>query len=243
MLGSKIYEGKAKILYKNPDNDSEIYQYFKDDATAFNNQKKSVIDSKGVLNNFISEYIMLNLRNEGVNNHFIKRIDERVQLVKKLDIIPLEVIVRNYSAGSFAKRLNVPTGKELKKSVIEFCLKDDALGDPLINDYHIQALNIASINEITHIKEVTLQINDFLLRLFKDINIKLIDFNIEFGRSINKEIILADEISPDSCRLWDINTGEKMDKDRFRLDLGDLAKYYKIIADRLNINLNEAQND
>ena len=166
-----------------------------------------------------------------------------MQLVNKLDIIPLEVIVRNYSAGSFAKRLNVATGKDLKKPVIEFCLKDDALGDPLINDDHIQALNIASIKEIIHIKEVTVQINNFLTKMFKNINIKLIDFKIEFGRSSDNKIILADEISPDSCRLWDIDTGEKMDKDRFRLDLGDLAKYYRIIAERLNININEAKND
>jgi phosphoribosylaminoimidazole-succinocarboxamide synthase len=242
MLGQKIYEGKAKILYKNSKNAGEIYQYFKDDATAFNNQKKSIIESKGVLNNFISEYIMIELSKNSIENHFIKRIDSRVQLVKKLTIIPLEVIVRNYSAGSFSKRLNVAMGTKLNKVVIEFCLKDDALGDPLINDDHIEALNIANKSEIEFIKNVTLNVNKILNNIFSSINIKLVDFKIEFGKNSAGNIILADEISPDSCRLWDINTGENMDKDRFRLDLGDLTKYYKIIADRLNLTIDEVNN-
>jgi phosphoribosylaminoimidazole-succinocarboxamide synthase len=234
MTQEKLYEGKAKIIYKTP-NSEELIQYFKDDATAFNNQKKSSLASKGILNNYISAFIMQIMSEANIPNHFIKRIDNRRQLIKNLKIIPLEVIVRNIAAGSFCKRLAYPEGKLLPKTLIEFCLKDDALGDPIITEDHIEILAIAEIAEIALIKEITLKINKILTNLFLDAGIKLIDFKIEFGRNQNGDIFLADEISPDSCRLWDNISNEKMDKDRFRLDLGDVIEYYKLIAKKLNI--------
>jgi phosphoribosylaminoimidazole-succinocarboxamide synthase len=236
VLKERIYEGKAKILYKSDKNDL-IYQYFKDDATAFNALKKDIISGKGILNNFISEFIMNELNKQKINTHFVKRIDDRVQLVQKLNILPLEVIVRNYAAGSICKRLDIKENTNFKLPLIEFCYKRDDLGDPLITEDHILLLEIATESEIKLIKAITNNINDVLLKLFDSINIKLVDFKIEFGRNDMKQIILADEISPDSCRLWDNNTGEKMDKDRFRLDLGSLTKYYAEIANRFNINL------
>ena len=234
----KIYEGKAKILYST-ENTNFLVQYFKDDATAFNAQKKAVIEGKGVLNNVISEFIMLKLAKENIPTHFVKRLDKREQLIKKVKIIPLEVIIRNISAGSMAKRLGIEEGRELLAPIFEICYKDDALGDPLINDDHaINVLKIINKNQLQEIKDYSLKINEILQKIFKDIGIKLVDFKIEFGFDIeNKnQILLADEISPDSCRLWDENTSEKLDKDRFRRDLGGLVEAYQEVANRLKIN-------
>jgi len=234
---SKIYEGKAKILYST-ENPEEIIQYFKDDATAFNNIKKDHIIGKGVLNNIISEYLMNILIKNGVQTHFIKRIDERNQLVKKLSIIPLEIIIRNQAAGSICKRLGLVEGEKFKQPIFEFCYKEDKLNDPIINEDHaVVALDAINRDEINFIKSQTLQINQILIKEFSQININLIDFKIEFGRDEKGNIFLADEISPDSCRLWDITTSEKMDKDRFRLDLGSLVEYYTEIANRFSLTL------
>ena len=235
---NKIYEGKAKILYSTED-ENFLVQYFKDDATAFNAQKKAVIEGKGVLNNVISEFIMLKLAEENIPTHFVKRLDKREQLIKKVKIIPLEVIIRNISAGSMAKRLGIEEGRELLSPIFEICYKDDALGDPLINDDHaISVLKIINKNQLQEIKDYSLKINNILQKIFKDIQIKLVDFKIEFGFDVvNKnQILLADEISPDSCRLWDENTSEKLDKDRFRRDLGGLVEAYQEVANRLKIN-------
>jgi phosphoribosylaminoimidazole-succinocarboxamide synthase len=235
---NKIYEGKAKILYSTED-ENFLVQYFKDDATAFNAQKKAVIEGKGVLNNVISEFIMLKLAEANIPTHFVKRLDKREQLIKKVKIIPLEVIIRNISAGSMAKRLGIEEGRELLAPIFEICYKDDALGDPLINDDHaISVLKIINKNQLQEIKDYSLKINNILQKIFKDIQIKLVDFKIEFGFDvINKnQILLADEISPDSCRLWDENTSEKLDKDRFRRDLGGLVEAYQEVANRLKIN-------
>lgn len=235
---NKIYEGKAKILYSTED-ENFLVQYFKDDATAFNAQKKAVIEGKGVLNNVISEFIMLKLAEENIPTHFVKRLDNREQLIKKVKIIPLEVIIRNISAGSMAKRLGIEEGRELLAPIFEICYKDDALGDPLINDDHaINVLKIINKNQLQEIKDYSLKINNILQKIFKDIQIKLVDFKIEFGFDVvNKnQILLADEISPDSCRLWDENTSEKLDKDRFRRDLGGLVEAYQEVANRLKIN-------
>lgn len=232
----KIYEGKAKILY-NANSPDQIIQYFKDDATAFNNVKKDNITGKGILNNFISEYLMNILVKNNINTHFIERLDARRQLVKRLSIIPLEVIVRNHAAGSICKRLALTEGQDFKHPIIEFCYKEDKLNDPIINDDHITALGILNSKEIEFIKQETLKINLILIDEFKKINIRLIDFKIEFGKDQEGNIFLADEISPDSCRLWDLDTNEKMDKDRFRLDLGSLVEYYSEIANRFSITL------
>ncbi|MFT6077064.1 MAG: phosphoribosylaminoimidazole-succinocarboxamide synthase [Myxococcota bacterium] len=236
-MKNKIYEGKAKTLYSTG-NENEIIQYFKDDATAFNNVKKDVIADKGILNNFISEFIMLKMSESGIPTHFIKRLNEREQLVKKATIIPLEIIIRNISAGSMAKRLGIDEGIELDKTIFELCLKDDALGDPLINDDHaITVLKVIKESELDLIKEYTFKINQILKDLFDNINIKLVDFKIEFGFDQNNNIILADEISPDSCRLWDKDSNKKMDKDRFRRNLGGLAEAYREIANRFGIKI------
>ncbi len=234
----KIYEGKAKILYST-ENKNFLVQYFKDDATAFNAQKKAVIEGKGVLNNVISEFIMLKLAQENIPTHFVKRLDKREQLIKKVKIIPLEVIIRNISAGSMAKRLGIEEGRELLSPIFEICYKDDALGDPLINDDHaINVLKIINKNQLQEIKDYSLKINEILQKIFKNIGIKLVDFKIEFGfdEENKNQILLADEISPDSCRLWDENTSEKLDKDRFRRDLGGLVEAYQEVANRLKIN-------
>ena len=235
----QLYEGKAKILFATADNNNLI-QYFKDDATAFNAQKKAVINGKGVLNNFISEYIMKKLNEEGIPNHFIKRINEREQLIKKVKIIPLEVIVRNIVAGSLAKRLGLSEGKELTSAIFEICYKNDALQDPLINDDQaVHVLEIISNDQLNLIREYSLKINKILKKLFFDINIKLVDFKIEFGFDVvSNQIILADEISPDSCRLWDKDTNKKLDKDLFRRDLGNIVDAYQEVANRLKIKLN-----
>ena len=231
-----IYEGKAKTLFFYDDN--KIIQYFKDDATAFNKKKHEIINEKGILNNFISEFIFKYLSENGVENHFIERLNNREQLVKKVDIIPVEVIVRNIATGTLTKRLGIQEGLKLKKPLIEFTLKSDELDDPIISEEHIDVLEYAEKDEINTIKEQALLINKLLLQLFSSINIQLVDFKIEFGRlTIDKKVILADEISPDSCRLWDKSSSEKLDKDRFRKNLGGLIDAYKEVATRLGIKI------
>lgn len=233
----QIYEGKAKILYATED-ENLLIQYFKDDATAFNNLKKDVIEEKGLLNNVISEFIMLEIAKNNIPTHFVKKLNNREQLVKKATIIPLEVIVRNIAAGSMAKRLGMEEGLQLKAPVFEICYKKDELGDPLINDDHaINVLQVVTKSQLEEIKNYTLKINEILQKLFLNAKIKLVDFKIEFGFDKDKRIMLADEISPDSCRLWDVNTLEKLDKDRFRRDLGGLVDAYKEVAKRLGVKL------
>ena len=241
--GKKLYEGKAKIIYATSDKNLAI-QYFKDDATAFNNQKKSTIEGKGVLNNRISEHILSNLSQIGIKNHLVKRLNMREQVIKLVEIIPIEFIVRNVATGSITKRLGIEDGTNLKEPLIEFCLKDDKLGDPLIAEEHILVFDWASQKEIEKVKKMILRINDFMIGMFRGVGIKLIDFKLEFGRlksSGKTEIILADEISPDTCRLWDSITDKKLDKDRFREDLGDLIPAYSEVAKRLGI-LHEQSN-
>ena len=241
--GKKLYEGKAKIIYATSDKNLVI-QYFKDDATAFNNFKKSTIEGKGVLNNRISEHILTNLSQIGIKNHLVKRLNMREQIIKFVEIIPIEFIVRNIATGSLTKRLGIEDGTTLKQPLIEYCLKDDKLGDPLIAEEHIFAFDWASKKEIDKIKKMILRINDFMIGMFIGVGIKLVDFKVEFGRiKINEknEIILADEISPDTCRLWDSVTDKKLDKDRFRKDLGDLIPAYTEVAKRLGI-LHEQSN-
>ncbi len=233
----QIYEGKAKILYEGPE-PGTLIQYFKDDATAFNAQKKATLDGKGVLNNRISEYMMLRLGEIGIPTHFIKRVNMREQLIKKVEIIPLEVICRNVAAGTMSKRLGIEEGEKLPRSIVEFCLKRDDLGDPLLAEEHIHAFGWATQDELDEIIGMTLRINDFMLGLFAGIGIRLIDFKIEFGRLATPDghqVVLADEISPDSCRLWDSETDKKLDKDRFRRDLGDVTEAYNEVAMRLGI--------
>ena len=237
--GKKLYEGKAKIIYLTNDKHSVI-QHFKDDATAFNNLKKSKVEGKGVLNNRISEYILNNLNQCGIKTHFIKRLNMREQLIKKAEIYPIEFIVRNVATGSLTKRLGISEGTVLDKPLLEYCYKNDELQDPLVSKEHIYAFGWASQDEIGKIDKMTLRINDLLLGMFRGIGIKLIDFKIEYGKAWNKdteknEIVLADEISPDTCRLWDIKTEKKLDKDRFRKDLGNVIQGYQEVARRLNI--------
>jgi phosphoribosylaminoimidazole-succinocarboxamide synthase len=233
----KIYEGKAKILYEGPE-PGTLVQYFKDDATAFNAAKKDVIEGKGVLNNRLSEYFMTGLTAIGVPNHFIKRLNMREQLIHKVDIIPLEVIVRNVAAGSLSKMLGIEEGTALPRPIVEFSYKDDALGDPLVPEEYIIAFNWASQRELDDIVALALRVNDYLSGVMNGVGIKLVDFKIEFGRLWEDDfsrLLLADEISPDSCRLWDIETGQKLDKDVFRRDLGDLADAYTEVARRLGV--------
>jgi phosphoribosylaminoimidazole-succinocarboxamide synthase len=233
----KIYEGKAKILYEGPE-PGTLIQYFKDDATAFNNEKRAVLDGKGVLNNRISEFVMTQLNNIGLPTHFLKRLNMREQLIREVEIIPLEVICRNVAAGSLSKKLGIEEGTPLPRSIIEFCYKNDELGDPMVTEEHITAFNWATHQEIDDILAMTLRINDFLTGLFAGAQIKLVDFKVEFGRLYEGEMVrtvLADEISPDSCRLWDMDTGEKMDKDRFRRDMGGVTEAYAEVARRLGI--------
>ena len=235
--GKKLYEGKAKIIYATADKNLVI-QYFKDDATAFNNLKKSKIEGKGVLNNRISEHILTNLGQIGIKNHLVKRLNMREQIIKLVEIIPIEFIIRNVATGSITKRLGIEDGAVLKEPLLEYCLKDDKLGDPLIAEEHILAFNWASKQELEKVKKMIFRINDFMIGMFRGVGIKLIDFKIEFGRiKINgkPEVILADEISPDTCRLWDSITDKKLDKDRFRKDLGELIPAYTEVAKRLGI--------
>ena len=231
--GKKLYEGKAKIVYAGPDKGTAI-QHFKDHATAFNNLKKSTIEGKGVLNNRISEHILKNLEQIGIKTHLIKRINMREQLIRLVEIIPIEFIIRNIATGSLTKRLGIKDGTILEKPLLEFCYKNDELGDPLIAREHIYAFNWASVIQLDYITEQCHRINDFMQGMFRGIGIKLVDFKLEFG-TVNGEIILADEISPDTCRLWDIKSDEKLDKDRFRKDLGNLIPAYEEVARRLNI--------
>jgi phosphoribosylaminoimidazole-succinocarboxamide synthase len=233
----QIYEGKAKILYEGPE-PGTLIQYFKDDATAFNAQKKATLDGKGVLNNRISEYMMLRLAEIGIPTHFIKRINMREQLIKKVEIVPLEVICRNVAAGTMSKRLGIEEGERLPRTIVEFCLKRDDLGDPLIAEEHIHAFGWASESEVDEMIAMTLRINDYMQGLFAGVGIRLVDFKIEFGRlplDGGHQLVLADEISPDSCRLWDWETNKKLDKDRFRRDLGDVTEAYSEVATRLGI--------
>lgn len=234
---TKIYEGKAKILYEGPE-PGTLVQYFKDDATAFNAEKKDVIEGKGVLNNRLSEFFMNGLNEIGVPTHFIKRINMREQLIRNCEIIPLEVIVRNFSAGSFAKRLGVAEGTRLPRPIVEYCYKDDALGDPLVTEEHIAAFGWASQQDMDDILALALRVNDFMSGLMLGVGIRLVDFKIEIGRIYEEEfhrLVVADEISPDSCRLWDTKTGEKLDKDVFRHDLGSLTNAYTEVARRLGV--------
>lgn len=233
----QIYEGKAKILYEGPE-PGTIIQYFKDDATAFNAEKKGTINGKGVINNRVSEHIFTLLQQIGIPSHFIRRLNMREQLVKQVEIVPIEVIVRNFAAGSLTKRLGIEEGTQLPHTLIEYCYKDDALGDPLIAEEHIACFGWASQEEMQDISAMAIRINDFMAGMFAGIGIKLVDFKLEFGRLFDGDfsrIILADEISPDGCRLWDIETNEKLDKDRFRRDLGGEAEAYQEVARRLGL--------
>ena len=228
-----LYEGKAKQIYTT-DNDNEFVVYYKDDATAFNGEKKAEIASKGILNNKISTIMFEELAREGIESHFIKSISDREMLVKKVEILPLEVIVRNITAGSFCKRYGVEEGIVLDQPIFEMSYKNDEFGDPLLNDDHAVALNLATREEIEFLRNQTLKINEIMKRFFLKMDLKLVDFKLEFGKDVDGNIILADEISPDTCRLWDVNTNEKLDKDRFRRDLGDLVEGYEEVLARLN---------
>ncbi|GAB4125242.1 MAG: phosphoribosylaminoimidazolesuccinocarboxamide synthase [Rhodothalassiaceae bacterium] len=233
----QIYEGKAKILFEGPE-PGTLIQYFKDDATAFNAQKRATLQGKGVLNNRISEHVFTHLAAAGIPNHFIRSLGMREQLVRAVEIIPLEVVVRNVAAGSLAQRLGIAEGTPLPRSIIEYYFKDDALGDPMVTEEHITAFGWASDYEIDEMVHVALRVNDFLTGLFTGVGIRLVDFKIEFGRLYSEDhvqIILADEISPDSCRLWDMKTGEKLDKDRFRRDMGGEIEAYQEVARRLGV--------
>ena len=233
----QVYEGKAKILFEGPESGTLI-QYFKDDATAFNNKKHAVITGKGVLNNRISEYLMLKLHDVGIPTHFMRRLNMREQLIREVEIIPIEVVIRNIAAGSMSKRLGIEEGTMLPRSIVEYYLKADELNDPMVTEEHITAFGWASYQEIDEIMSMALRVNDFLSGLFLGVGLKLVDFKLEFGRLWEDEdmrIILADEISPDNCRLWDTKTNERLDKDRFRQDLGKVEEGYQEIARRLGI--------
>ncbi|MGB0508320.1 MAG: phosphoribosylaminoimidazolesuccinocarboxamide synthase [Pikeienuella sp.] len=232
-----VYEGKAKILYEGPEPGTYI-QYFKDDATAFNAEKRDVIDGKGVLNNRISEHIMGALNTIGVPTHFLRRINMREQLIRQVEIVPIEIVVRNIAAGSISKRLGIEEGTALPRPIVEFFYKDDALNDPMVTEEHIIAFNWATQQDIDDMIALALRVNDFMTGLMLGVGIRLVDFKIECGRIWEgdfQRIIVADEISPDSCRLWDVETGEKLDKDVFRRDLGDLSDAYTEVAKRLGI--------
>jgi len=237
LKGNMMYEGKAKKVYETDDENVYIVDY-KDDATAFNGLKKGTILGKGVVNNRMSNLIFQLLEKKGITTHFIKELSDRETAVRKVSIVPLEVIVRNIAAGSFSKRYGVPEGTALKSTILEFSYKNDELGDPLINDYHALALGIATEEEIKQISDMTFKINEILKEFFLSIGIILVDFKIEFGRcpALGGIIILADEISPDTCRLWDSKTMEKLDKDRFRRDLGNVEEAYKEIFERIGLN-------
>jgi len=233
----RIYEGKAKVLYEGPE-PGTLIQHFKDDATAFNAKKHEVIDGKGVLNNRISEYVFTNLNEIGVPTHFIKRLNMREQLIREVEIIPLEVVVRNVAAGSLSTRLGIEEGTQLPRSIIEFYYKNDALNDPMVSEEHITAFGWANPQEIDDIMALAIRVNDFLSGLFLGVGIRLVDFKMECGRLFEGEmmrIVVADEISPDSCRLWDMKSNDKLDKDRFRRDMGGLVEAYTEVAKRLGI--------
>lgn len=226
-----MYEGKAKKVYAT-DNPELLIVSYKDDATAFNGLKKGTISGKGVINNQMSNMLMQKLEENGVPTHFVEELSERETVVKRVSIVPLEVIVRNIAAGSFSKRYGVPEGKIFEKPTVEFSYKNDDLGDPLINDYHAMAIDVATETEIETIKEYALKVNEFLKSFWSECGVTLVDFKLEFGKTSDGAIILADEISPDTCRLWDSKTGEKLDKDRFRRDLGGVEDAYTEVMRR-----------
>ncbi len=228
----KLYEGKAKIVYETEDRNYLIVEY-KDDATAFNGEKKGKISEKGVVNNKVTNYLMKILEKENIPTHFVKEISQRETVVKNVKIIPIEVIIRNISAGSFSKRYGVKEGIIFDNPTIEFSYKDDSLGDPLINEYHVLALNIASKSDMDKIKNMAFKVNDILKSYFKRLDVDLVDFKLEFGKTSEGEIILADEISPDTCRFWDSKTHKKLDKDRFRQDLGNVEEAYFEMMNRI----------
>jgi phosphoribosylaminoimidazole-succinocarboxamide synthase len=233
----QIYEGKAKVLFEGPE-PGTLVQYFKDDASAFKNQKRGTITGKGVLNNRISEYLMTKLNELGVQTHFVRRLNMREQLVREVEIIPLRLVVRNIAAGSLSSRLGISEGTPLPRSIVEYYYKNGPLGDPMVSEEHITAFGWASTQDLDDMMAMSLRVNDFLSGLFLGVGIRLIDFKLEFGRLWNNEdmrIIIADEISPDTCRLWDLRTNDKMDKDRFRLDLGRVEEAYQEVARRLGI--------
>ncbi|MBS1102037.1 phosphoribosylaminoimidazolesuccinocarboxamide synthase [Gluconobacter sp. Dm-62] len=233
----QLYEGKAKVLFEGPE-PGTLVQYFKDDATAGNGAKSGIITGKGVLNNRISEYLMLKLHDINIPTHFIRRLNMREQLIREVEIIPLEVVVRNVAAGSLAKRLGIPEGTRLPRTIIEYYYKNDALNDPMVSEEHIAAFNWAAPQDMDDMNQLALRTNDFLMGMFTAVGITLVDFKLEFGRVWEGEemrILLADEISPDNCRLWDSKTNEKMDKDRFRRDLGRVEEAYQEVAKRLGI--------
>ena len=233
----KLYEGKAKVIFEGPEPNT-VVAYFKDDATAFNNQKKGTITGKGVINNSISEYFMTRLSEIGIPTHLVKRLNMREQLLRKVEIIPIEVVVRNVVAGSLAKRFGMEEGTPLPRSIVEFYYKNDELDDPMILEEHITAFGWATHVELDEVMSLALRINDFMSGLFLGIGIRLVDFKIEFGRLWEDDqlrLVLADEISPDSCRLWDAKTNEKLDKDRFRRDMDGIEEAYQEVARRLGI--------
>jgi len=233
----QLYEGKAKILFEGPE-PGTLVQYFKDDATAGNGTKKGIITGKGVLNNRISEYLMTRLADIGIPTHFIRRLNMREQLIREVEIIPLEVVIRNVAAGSLATRLGLPEGQRLPRSIVEYYYKNDGLQDPMVSEEHITCFGWAATQDLDDMVQLALRVNDFLTGLFLGIGITLVDFKLEFGRFYENDemrIVLADEISPDNCRLWDSKTGEKMDKDRFRRDLGKVEEGYQEVARRLGI--------
>ena len=233
----RIYEGKAKVLYEGPE-PGTLVQYFKDDATAFNNRKKATISGKGVLNNRISEYLMVRLQEMGIPTHFVRRLNMREQLIREVEIIPVEVVVRNIAAGSLSRRFKIDEGAPLPRSIVEYYYKNDELDDPMVTVEHITAFGWASPQDLDDIFNLALRVNDYLSGLFLGAGLRLVDFKVEFGRLYTQEdvrIVLADEISPDSCRLWDLQTNEVLDKDRFRRDMGDVAEAYQEVARRLGI--------
>jgi phosphoribosylaminoimidazole-succinocarboxamide synthase len=235
----RIYEGKAKVLFEGPE-PGTLVQYFKDDATAFNNQKRGIITGKGVLNNRISEYLMTKLGEIGVPTHFVRRLNMREQLVREVEIIPIELVVRNFAAGSLSKRFGIPEGTQLPRSIMEYYYKSDELNDPIVSEEHITAFGWATPQDLDDMMALSLRINDYLSGLFLGIGLKLVDFKVEFGRLWENDemrIVLADEISPDNCRLWDVKTNQKLDKDRFREDLGRVEEAYQEVARRLGILL------
>ena len=228
----QLYEGKAKKVFATDDPGVVLVQY-KDDATAFNGLKKGTIQGKGVINNRVTNFLMKMLEKNGIPTHYIEEISDRETLVKKVTIVPLEVIVRNIAAGSLSKRLGLPEGTKLKKTVLEYCYKNDDLGDPMVNEYHIAAMGWVSDEDLKKIAEYSFKINQLLSAYLKDLNIELIDFKLEFGKTQDGQLVLADEISPDTCRFWDSTTHEKLDKDRFRRDLGGVEDAYQEIMKRL----------
>lgn len=229
---NQLYEGKAKRVYSTDVKEVYIVSY-KDDATAFNGEKKGTIVGKGIINNRVTNHLMKMLESKGIPTHLVEELSDRETAVKKVTIVPLEVIVRNIAAGSLSKRLGLPEGTKLAKTVLEYCYKDDLLGDPMVNQYHIAALNLATVAELDKIAEFSFKINKILSEYLHDLGIELIDFKLEFGKTTDGTLILADEISPDTCRFWDTETGKKLDKDRFRRDLGNVEDAYNEILKRL----------